>query len=408
MGWVSDKKEKIPLTAKRLGGFAVLLLSAAIVGIICGAVGGVFAKSIGFVTALREEYPWLIYILPFGGLASVALYKLAKVENIGTDRVLESVRGESKTPALLVPVVFAASVITHLFGGSAGKEGAALQIGSGVAELVSKISRADSKRRSALTVCGMAAVFSAVFGTPVAACLFAAEVAVLGRLAVVTALPALVSSIAAYLISLQLGVKPERFQLDSMPDFGAVLLLKIIAVAAITAFVSVVFCCVIRGGKKLFKKIFKNAYIRIFAGGCLIVFLTLLLGTDYNGGGIFVIERIFENGVVRPEAFLLKILFTVITVSAGYKGGEIVPSFFIGATLAAVLSPVFGLPAEFGAAIGMVAFFSGVTNCPVASSVIGIELFGADGILFFALAAFTARAFSGKVSLYRQAEKTLV
>ncbi len=408
MGCFSDKKEKIPLTAKRLGEFAALLLSAAVVGVICGAVGGAFAESIGFVTALRAEYPWLIYILPFGGLVSVALYKLARVESIGTDRVLESVRGESETPVLLAPVVFAASVITHLFGGSAGKEGAALQIGSGVAELVSKITKADSKRRSVLTVCGMAALFSAVFGTPVAACIFAAEVAVLGRIDVVAALPALVSSVAAHMISLCLGVEHESFHLDSTPAFGAVLLIKIIAVAAITALVSVVFCWAIRRGKKLFENLFRNAYVRIFAGGCLIVVMTLILGTDYNGGGMFVIERIFEEGVVRPEAFLLKILFTVITVSAGYKGGEIVPSFFIGATLAAVLSPVFGLSAEFGAAIGMVAFFGGVTNCPVASSVIGIELFGSDGILFFALAAFTARAFSGKASLYRQAEKTLV
>lgn len=205
-----------------------------------------------------------------------------------------------------------------------------------------------------------------------------------------------------------MGITPERFHVESVPDFEAVLLLKVIAVAAIAALVSAAFCHIIRGGKKLFKNIFKNAFVRIFAGGCLIVVLTLIFGTDYNGGGIFVIERIFEENTVRPEAFLLKIIFTAITVSAGYKGGEIVPSLFIGATLGAVLSPILGMTADFGAALGMVAFFSGVTNCPIASAVIGVELFGADGLLFFAVSAFAARAFSGKISLYKQSEKTLV
>lgn len=161
-----------------------------------------------------------------------------------------------------------------------------------------------------------------------------------------------------------------------------------------------IFCYLLRGGEKFFEKLFKNSFVRIFVGGCVIIVLTLIFGTDYNGGGMGMIERIFEEGIVKPEAFLLKIIFTAITVSSGFRGGEIVPSLFIGSTLGGTLSPLLGLSPDFGAATGMIAFFSGVTNCPFASAVISIELFGVEGILFFAVAAVAARLISGKKCLY--------
>lgn len=407
MSCFSDKKEKIQLIAKRLYEFAVLLLSAAAVGVVGGAAGGAFAKSIAFVTSLRADHPWLIYILPLGGLVSVALYKITKTDGIGMDRVLESTKGEAKTPILLAPVIFVASVITHLFGGSAGKEGAALQLGSGIAQAVSKITKADSENRAVLTVCGMAALFSAVFGTPVGACVFALELTLIGRKNAVAIFFAFVSGITAFAVADALGIEHESFQPDAVPSFGIAVLIKTAAVAVVVSAVAGLFCYILHGSEKLFGRAVKNPFLRIFAGGCIIIVLTLIFGTDYNGGGIFVIERIFADGTVRPEAFLLKIIFTVITVSAGYKGGEIVPSFFIGATLGAILSPILSLPAQSGAAIGMTAFFGGVTKCPVAAAVLGVELFGSDGFVFFAAAAFLSRAFSGKLSLYNH-QKTLV
>lgn len=387
---------------KRLAEMVVVLISAAVIGVACGFIGALFAKSIGFVTDLRAENGFLLYLLPLGGLVSVGLYKLTKMEGIGTVRVLESARGEAEIPVLLMPVIFAASAITHLFGGSAGKEGAALQIGGAIAEAISKIIRADNEKRSVYLICGMAALFSAVFGTPVGACVFALEVVFTGKLIMSAAIPALLSSITAHLISVAMGVAPERFDVHSVPDFGFVILIKTFAVAAIAAAVSVAFCFMLHRGEKLFEKIFKNPFIRIFAGGCIVIILTLIFGTDYNGGGINIIERIFEEGFVKPEAFLLKILFTVITVSAGFRGGEIVPSFFIGATLGGVLSPLMGMPLEFGAAVGMTAFFSGVTNCPLASAVLSVELFGTEGFVLFAVSAFAAKACSGKISLYHK------
>lgn len=395
-------KEKATDRKTQLIKWTILTISAFAVGLLCGAIGGAFARSISYVTALRSSHGWLIYLLPVGGLASVGLYKLTKTDGIGTDRALESVQGKKDTPVLLVPVIFAASVITHLFGGSAGKEGAALQLGSGAAELVSRLVKADRKMHSVMTICGMAALFSAVFGTPVGACVFALEVAVIGRMNAVAVFPAFISSITAHLISTSIGVLPERFHLDTVPEFSLPVLLKTFGVAVIASLAAYFFCHSLRRCEKLFARVFGNPFIRIFVGGCMVIILTMIFGTDYNGGGVFVIDRIFTEGTVRPEAFLLKIIFTIITVSAGYKGGEIVPSFFIGATLGAALAAVFGLPIGFCAAIGMTAFFGGVTNCPIASAVLAVELFGASGFVLFAAAAFSSRVFSGKVSLYHK------
>lgn len=402
MSFLNINKERATDRTKQLLKWALLLFAAFAVGILCGALGGAFAKSISFVTDLRSEHGQLIYLLPFGGLASVGLYKLTKTEGIGTDRALESAQGKKNVPVLLVPVIFIASVITHLFGGSAGKEGAALQLGSGISELISKVIRADRKTHSVLTICGMAALFSAVFGTPVGACVFALEVAVIGRMNAVAVFPAFISSVTAHLVSTAIGVHPERFHVESVPDFSITVLVKTFAVAVIVSLASYVFCHTLHKSEKLFARFVKNPFIRIFLSGCIIIGLTKIFGTDYNGGGMFVIERIFEEGAVNPEAFLLKIIFTVITVSAGYKGGEIVPSFFIGATLGAALAAVFGLPIGFCAAIGMIVFFGGVTNCPIASAVLAVELFGTNGFILFAAAAFSSRVFSGKISLYRK------
>ncbi len=392
--------EKISFYRKKTADIAVVLISAAVIGAVCGLIGTLFVKSIEAVTELRAENGWLVYLLPLGGLATVGLYKLTRNEGLGTIRVLESARGKEKVPVLLMPVIFAASVITHLFGGSAGKEGAALQIGGTVAEAVSKITRADDKKHSVYIVCGMAALFSAAFGTPFGAWIFALEVVMLKNAVVISALPALLSSIIANMISVALGVSPERFEVHSVPAFDFIVLGKTLLLSAVVALTSMIFCYLLRGGEKVFEMLLKNPFVRIAVGGCVVIILTMIFGTDYNGGGIGIIERIFEEGIVKPEAFLLKIIFTVITVSSGYRGGEIVPSLFIGSTLGGTLSQLMDLSPEFGAAAGMIAFFSGVTNCPFASAVISIELFGAEGFILFAAASFTARAVSGKISLY--------
>ena len=380
---------------------AVVAIAAVVIGILCGLTGTLFVKSIEYVTELRAENGWLIYLLPLGGLVSAGLYKLTKNEGIGTLKIFESARGGEKTPVLLMPVIFLSSVITHLFGGSAGKEGAALQIGGSIAQAVSGITRADEEKHSAYMICGMSALFSAAFGTPLGAWIFALEVVWHKKTVLISAFPALVSSVIAYVVSVASGVSPERFELHSLPGFGFSSIGKTLLTATVVAAVGLLFCYLLHGTEKILEKAIKNAFFRIFAGGCVVIVLTLVFGTDYNGGGMEIIERIFEEGIVKPEAFVLKILFTVITVSSGYRGGEIVPSLFIGSTLGGTLSPFLGLTPEFGAAVGMIAFFSSVTNCPLASAVISIELFGTEGFVFLALSAFVAKCFSWKKCLYK-------
>ena len=248
----------------------------------------------------------------------------------------------------------------------------------------------------------MAALFSAAFGTPFGACIFALEVVFVKKTMLKAAIPALVSSLIANVVSVSLGAPQEKFEIGFLPDFGFAVFGKTLLVSAVVAAVSMMFCYLLHGSEKLFEKLLKNPYVRIIAGGCAVIILTLVFGTDYNGGGLGIIERIFEDGIVKPEWFLLKIIFTVITVSSGFKGGEIVPSLFIGSTLGGTLAQFSGLPVGYSAALGMIAFFSGVTNCPIAAAVIGMELFGAEGFIFFAVGSLIARAVSGKISLYNK------
>lgn len=381
--------------------FVCWLIAGVTVGAVCGAVGAAFSKSVSFVTELRAENDWLIFLLPVGGVLSVAVYKLFKVSEVGTNQVFESVRSQKTLSFLLAPAIFIGSVITHLFGGSAGREGAALQLGGSISALISKAFRLDDKTRHILTICGMGAVFSAIFGTPLGACVFALEVVSVGQICSAAIFPSLVSSVTAYLIACRFGIKPERFHIGFVPELSFDYLWRVAAVAVVTAIVSMLFCHAMHLGHKTAEKYIKNPFVRIFAGGAIVVLLTFLVGTkDYNGGGINVIERIFENGEVRPEAFILKTVFTVITISVGYKGGEIVPSLFIGATLGGAVSSLVGLTPAMGAAVGMSAFFCGVTNCPIATFFICTEMFDGQGMVFCAVAAAISFVLSGYSSLY--------
>lgn len=176
---------------------------------------------------------------------------------------------------------------------------------------------------------------------------------------------------------------------------------RVLVIAILCAVASMLFCWAMHSGAKLFKKLFKSEFLRCGGRRHCGDFAHLLVGTRaYNGGGMDVIERIFEEGVVRPEAFLLKIIFTSITIGAGFKGGEIVPTLFIGATLGGTLALLVGLSPAFGAAIGIAALFCGVTNCPIATILLSVELFGGESALFCMIAALVSFLFSGYFSLY--------
>ncbi len=381
--------------------FIKWLFFGVLTGSVCGVFGSAFAKMITFVTEVRVENSWLIFLLPIGGLATVAVFKLLRVSNVGTNQVLESVRLDKGVSFWLAPAVFVCSGITHLLGGSAGREGAALQLGGGVSSLISKIFKLDRRSSHILTVCGMSAFFSAIFGTPLGAAIFAIEVVSVGSICPSAVFPSLVSSLTAFGVACLFKVEPERFPLAEIATVNIDALWRIALIAIVCAVVSVLFCNTLHISEKVFKKFFKNAFVRAFVGGVLLILLTLIVNTrDYNGGGIDIIHHIFTHGEVKFEAFALKILFTAATVVAGFKGGEIVPTLFIGATLGATLSFVVGISPAMGAAVGMAALFCGVTNCPIATIFLCTEMFGADGIVFFAVATAISFLLSGNVSLY--------
>ena len=378
------------------------LLFAGLTGAICGIVGSAFDMSVDMVTDIFKSYNWFIYLLPIGGLLIVLLYRISKVEmKIGTNNVINSIRTKEKVPVLLVPLIFISTVITHLFGGSAGREGAALQIGGGIGNQLGRVFKLSEKDLHLITMCGMSGLFAALFGTPLTATIFAIEVISIGIVHYSALVPCLTSSLTAYGIAKLIGVQGVNFTVINIPDFSAVASLKSAAIGIICAVVSIIFCIAMHGTQELFKKHLKNEYVRIFAGSCMIILLTLIFPShDYNGTGMGIIEKAVESGEAVPYAFAVKILFTAITIGCGLKGGEMVPTFFIGATLGCTAGSLIGLDPAFSAALGFIGMFCAVMNCPIAGIIMSVEVFGARGIVYFAIVCAVSYLLSGYYGLY--------
>ncbi len=373
-----------------------------LMGVTSGGVGALLAKAVSFVTTLRGSYSSLLFLLPIGGIVSVFLYKRLKTEQMNTELIIEGLYSEKQVSARIIPAIFSATVISQTFGASAGKEGAALQLGGGFAALFRKLFKLEIRDARILTVCGMGGFFAALFGAPLGTCIFAVEVAVIGKMYLSALFPALVSCFAAAEISGALGVQAERFNIPYLPDFTFNTVIKVIAISVCALIVSIVFCKLLAFCEENFPRIIKNAYLRIIIGSAVIIILTVLLDTtDYNGAGSHVIHRIMEGERVSNYAFLLKMIFTIVSVSCGFKGGEIVPTLFIGSALGSLLAPIFGLPIVFGAALGMISLFCGATKCPVASFVLASEMFGGRGIVFFLICVIFSFLPIHKTGLYQ-------
>lgn len=378
------------------------VIFAVIVGGIVGLCGTAFYFALSFVTVLRTQNAWLIFLLPAGGLAIVALYRLLHNENdTGTNLVLSAIHSNDELPLRMAPLIFVSTLITHLFGGSAGREGAALQMGGSIGNALGKLFRFDEKDKHVMIMCGMSAAFSALFGTPMAAAILPMEIVSVGVMYYIALVPCVISSLVAHGIAYSFGVSNELFTIGNIPAFRIMSAVKISVLAVLCALVSILFCVLLHQSEELYKRFFKNAYLRAFIGGCIIIVLTLLVGNqNYNGTGINIIEQCI-NGTVRPEAFLLKMIFTALTLGAGYKGGEIVPSFFTGAAFGCLFGNLLGFSPTLCTAVGMTAVFCGVTNCPITSLLISFELFGYDGMPYFLLAIAFSYMLSGYFGLYR-------
>lgn len=378
------------------------LALAGLTGIACGLAGAAFTWCVAQATALRGSYPWLLFCMPIAGLVIVWSYRVCGMENdSGTNQIIASVRGCARPPVRLAPLIFLGSVLTHLTGGSAGREGAALQIGGSISAGIGRLLRLGDRSTNTIIQCGMAGLFSALFGTPLAATVFTLEVVNVGQLRYAALFPCLLSALIANGIPRFLGLPAEHYPLTGVPELGPASLLQCGGLAILAAVVSIAFCALMHGAGRLYKKYLPNQYLRVLTGAAMVIALTLIEGSgDYNGAGGRVIELAVEGEVRVPWAFALKMLFTAITLGAGFRGGEIVPTLFIGSTFGCAAAPLLGLNPAFGAAVAMIALFCGVVNCPLASIFLAIELFGGGGLLFFALACSLSFLLSGRYSLY--------
>lgn len=394
--------ERLKERVAHIGQYAVTLLKwmvlGGVIGLVGGIIGSLFHIGVDTATQMRLAHPWVLYLMPVGGLAIVGLYRLTKTEGKGTNDIIASVHFGEQVPGLLVPVIFVSTVITHLCGGSAGREGAALQIGGGIGYQAGRLLRLGEKDLPLATLCGMSGVFAALFGTPLTATVFALEVISVGVLYYAGLVPCLTAALTGYLVSVLMGVPPTRFTV-TVPGLEVRTMLLVMVLALLCAVVSILFCRGLHGVEHLLKRTLKNPYLRVAVGAAVLIGLTLLTNGDYNGAGMEVIGRAIA-GQADPWAWVWKLLFTAITIGCGFKGGEVVPSFFVGAAFGCVAARWLGLPAGFGAAMGLVSVFCGAVNCPLASIILSVELFGSGDLLYFAMACSISYLISGYCGLY--------
>ncbi|MCI8496859.1 MAG: chloride channel protein, partial [Clostridiales bacterium] len=334
----------------------------------------------------------------------VLLYRISGMaDDQGTNLILHSVRTSDSISLRTAPLILAGTLLTHVCGGSAGREGAALQLGGSIAAWIGRCMRLDERSSRTMTMCGMSAAFSALFLTPVAAAVFSIEVISVGVMYYSAIVPCFLSAVIASLLSSQVfGIVPVSFRIFGIPELSAVSVIQVLALGALCAVVSALFCAVLHHSSRFVSRILKNQYLRVLAASAVLIGLTLLIGIrDYNGAGMSVIDRAMD-GTARPEAFLLKILFTAITISGGFRGGEIVPAFFTGAVFGNTAGAMLGLNPSFGAGLGLVAVFCGVTNCPLTSMLLSVELFGAEGFVFFGMICAVCYLLSGYTGLYTE------
>lgn len=377
-------------------------LISAVTGGIVGSIGTLFGHGVILATKFWQTHLWSVFLMPFAGLLIVWLYHIAHEDhNRGTNTVLESISATEEVTAATGPLIFVATLLSHCVSASAGREGAALQLGGSVGNLLSKVMRLDEKDKKIAIMCGMSACFSALFGTPMAAGIFSMEVVSIGVMYYAALVPCLFSSFIGAAISGHFGLVPEHYEIGTVMPFqlqGAALA---VLLGMLCACVGILLCVSLHKGGHLYKKYFPNPYIRVVAGSIIYIVLTLIFSSRYyNGGGLHLIERCFEEEAVPYYAFLLKILFTTVALEAGFKGGEIVPTLCTGATFGYTVAMLLGMPVKLCSAIGMVCLFVSVTNCPVSTLLMAFELFGYDAMPYFVISIAVSYTLSGYYSLY--------
>ncbi|MBX3272293.1 MAG: chloride channel protein [Sandaracinaceae bacterium] len=389
--------------AERAVALARWLLLGSLVGVLCGAASALFLWLLEHATDLRTESEVLVFALPIAGLAIGWAYeRFGKPIEGGNDLVLDTVHQMGpEIPFRMGPMVMVGTVLTHLFGGSAGREGTAVQMGASLADWLAHRLRLDGETRRQLLVAGVAGGFGSVFGTPIAGTLFGLEVAVLGRVRYQALVPALAASVVGDLTTQALGIGHTHYPASAHVPLTPLLLAKWLVFAVAIAATTTAFIELTHWLKVLGKRHIRWLSVRMFVGGLVVVVLWRLVGTsDYLGLGVPTIVRAFEDPSLPVYAFALKLLFTAVTLGAGFLGGEVTPLFFIGAALGSVLARVLGIPIELGAGVGLAAVFATSANTPLALSIMAMELLGASVFPHVVIVCVLAYVLSGHRSIY--------
>lgn len=381
-----------------------------LIGFFSGSASAFFLVALEKATHFREYNNWIIWLLPIGGLSiGLIYYYWGKSVVKGNNLLLEEYDNPQKTiPLKMAPLVLFSTLITHLFGGSAGREGTAVQMGGAIADQFTRFfSRAQSREelnnsdRKTLIILGISAGFASVFGTPLAGAVFALELVYFSKISLKSiSLSFLTAYIAFYTVEIW-KVKHTVYSIPFVPQMNLTLLFWILIVSILFGLAAMLFSRSTHLWGNLFSKAIPFPPLRPFIGGIILALALFFIGTSkYTGLGVPVIVEAFSTPNT-PYDFLMKIAFTGFTLGAGFKGGEVTPLFFIGATLGSALSVIVPLPIALLAGMGFVAVFSGATHTPIACTVMGIELFGIESVVFIGVACIIAYFSSGSIGIYK-------
>jgi H+/Cl- antiporter ClcA len=403
---------------KHLLKWTVLVIPIALV---IGSIIAFFLWLLGVAIHFRFAHSWLLFLLPLAGLAIHFIYQsIGKSSEKGNNLIMEEIHeAGGGIPKRMAPIILITTVITHLFGGSAGREGTAVQIGGSVASMFGGWFKLKGLDMRMVLTAGVAAGFGAVFGTPLTGAVFAMEVLTIGKIQYDALLPALIAAIVGDITVAAWHIPHMHYHIDQLPaytplmmsnlfHFDLLLLLKVIVASAAFGLASYLFAGMVHELKSICLKLFKHKWMIPLLGGLLIIGLYLLngkpdylsLGVDAEHTGAVTIPSAFHAGGSDTWSWLWKMIYTTVTLGTGFKGGEVTPLFYIGATLGNTLSGVLNAPVSLFAALGFIAVFAGATNTPLACTFMGIEVFGGEHALLFAVACFTAYFFSGHSGIY--------
>ncbi len=377
---------------------------SSLVGVLVGSTSAFFLVTLDWATNTRENNLWIIALLPIGGLIIGLLYQFYGSDVVkGNNLILEEYQNPTKIiPLKMAPLVFLGTIITHFFGGSAGREGTAVQMGGSIADQFTSLLKLNQTDRKIILVIGISAGFAAVFGTPLAATIFALEVLVIGKMSYEAFLPSFLTAVIAHFTCLACSVGHTEYSIPyhAIPELSLSTICWTILVGILFGLTALLFAKSIQFWSKLFNSLVKYAPFRPMIGGVVVALTVYLLGTSkYIGLGIPTIVDAFHIDLSKSD-FFFKILFTSFTLGAGFKGGEVTPLFFIGATLGNALVWFVPIPVSLLAGMGFVAVFSGATNTPIACTIMGMELFGYESGIYLGISCLVAYFFSGKLGIY--------